>query len=508
MPNLPMTAANPKPFGCSATPVAPMGALGLAAVLVFASGLTSCGGPKAPPRPNVVLISIDTLRPDHLGCYGYRRNTSPEIDAIAADGALFEQHISSAPWTLPAHTAMFTSVPDSVHGVTSPIGKRLAEEFVTLPESFQTAGYSTAGFFAGPYLHPAFGLGQGFDRYIDCVNTVPDEALDEENKWSMENEVLRASHHGVTNDKVYDQWKSYYEEAGTQAAGPDDKPFFAFVHLWDVHFDFEPPAPYDTMFDPDYTGPITGRNFFTDPRINAKLPKADREHIIALYDGEIRWTDTFIGKIRKDLESKGLWENTIVVITSDHGTELFDHGGKGHRTTLFDELIHIPLIVHFPKEVYGGKSFPQQTHMIDIGPTLRDLAGLPPVAMTMGDSLAPLLRGTIKTRPSSTAVSELYDVGRELRSVRTESSKLIHDSASKQKKSWYDLTIDPGEQNRRTVRATDRSRHLNKMYTDAQTWIRGGLQRRPAGPARAEPSAEIQRSLQAMGYTGDESEDQ
>lgn len=485
----------------------PLALLSLAVHCAVGFGVVSCGGAEPPPRPNVVLISIDTLRPDHLGCYGYRRNTSPEIDAIADSGALFEQHITSAPWTLPAHTAMFTSVPDSVHGVTSPIGKRLAEEFETLPESFQEAGYSTAGFFAGPYLHPAFGLGQGFDQYIDCVNTVPDEALDENNQWSMADPVLRASHHGITNDKVYDQWKTYFEEAGANAAGPDDEPFFAFVHLWDVHFDFEPPPPFDTMFDPDYTGPFTGRDFFTDPAINAGIPERDKQHIISLYDGEIRWTDGFIGKIRRDLESKGLWENTVVVITSDHGTELFDHGAKGHRTTLYDELIHIPLIVHFPRSVVGGMRYPNQTQMIDLGPTLRDLVGLPPVSMTMGDTLAPLLRGAVATRPSSPAISELYDVGRELRSLRTDSAKLIHNSGETEEKVWYDLTTDPGETKPRNLRTIDRSRDLDKQYVEAQTWIRGGLQRRPAGPSSADVPSEINRSLESMGYTGGE-EDQ
>lgn len=479
--------------------------IGLLAVVV--SG--SCSQPEGPPPPNVVLISIDTLRADHLGCYGYRRNTSPEIDALARQGALFEQHITSAPWTLPAHTAMFTSVPGSVHGVTSPIGNRLAEEFETLPESFQSAGYETAGFFAGPYLHPAFGLGQGFDRYIDCVNTVPDDAVDEDNRWSMEDPVLRRSHHGVTNEKVYAQWKKFYDEAGPRAA-KNDKPFFAFVHLWDVHFDFEPPAPFDTMFDPDYTGPYTGRDFFSNPEINASIPKVDQDHIIALYDGEIRWTDSFIGKIKADLVAQGLLENTILVITSDHGTELFDHGGKGHRTTLYDEQIHIPFIVHFPAAVSPGQRYGTQTRMIDLGPTVRDLAGLAPVATTMGDSLAPLLREEIATRLSPVAISELFDVGRELRSMRTRTAKLVHASDSGEME-WFDLATDPKELLRRPIRKGGQSLQLTKLYAEAQAWLLDGLRRRPAGPAAADAPDAILRSLHAMGYASkgdvDESEE-
>ncbi len=481
--------------------------LGVAAAAGVITVVTSCSGEDAPPRPNVVLISIDTLRPDHLGCYGYRRNTSPEIDGFAKGGARFEQHISSAPWTLPAHTAMFTSVPDSVHGVTSPIGKRLAEEFETLPESFQQAGYATAGFFAGPYLHPAFGLGQGFDEYIDCVMTVPDEAVDKDNEWAMNPALLRASHHGVTNDKVYAEWKRFFDETGVRAEGDGDDPFFAFVHLWDVHFDFTPPPPFDTLFDPDYTGPYTGKNFFTDATINASIPKRDQDHIISLYDGEIRWTDTFIGKIRKDLESKGLLDNTIVVITSDHGTELFDHGGKGHRTTLYDEQIHIPLIIHFPREVARAQVFSEQTRMIDLGPTIRDLAGLPPVATTMGDSLASVLRGEAQSRPTPPAVSELFDVGRELRSMRTSTAKLVH-APGQDRMEWFDLAADPDEMQRRPIRKGDSSRLLKELYEEVQAWLLKGIENRPAGPASVEAPAEIERSLRAQGYLGDDEDDE
>ncbi len=443
----------------------------------------------------MVLISIDTLRPDHLGCYGYGRNTSPNIDGLAAKGALFEQHISSAPWTLPAHTAMFTSVPDSVHGVVDPIGLRLADEFETLPESFQAAGYRTAGFFAGPYLHPAFGLGQGFDTYEDCVDVVGDTELDERGEWSMSDPLLRASHHGITNDKVYARWKSFHDDV---SKGSGDKPFFAFVHLWDVHFDFTPPAPYDTLFDPDYTGPYTGRDFFYDPRINAAMPKRDQDHIIALYDGEIRWTDTFIGKIRDDLAAAGHLEDTILVITSDHGTELFDHGGKGHRTTLYDEQIRIPLIIHYPK-IVARTRFAGQTRMIDLGPTLRDLAGLPPVETTMGDSLAAVARGEMLRRPDPDAVSELMSVGRTLRSVRTPDAKIVVELESSQA-NWFDFVVDPRENEPRLLGGDIASERLRQRYDRVVDWIVQGIESRPAAPSDSAPPASLLRSLAANGY--------
>ena len=461
----------------------------------LAAACAACGGGQESERPNVVLISIDTLRPDHLGCYGYHRPTSPNIDALAEQGALFEQHISSAPWTLPAHTAMFTSVPDSVHGVVDAVRFRLSEAFETLPESFQGAGYRTGGFFAGPYLHPAFGLGQGFDRYVDCVQTVPDGEVDEDNEWSMRDPVLRASHHGVTNDKVYAEWQRFFGEASVE-----EEPFFAFVHLWDVHFDFTPPPPYDTLFDPDYDGPFTGRDFFYDPAINAAIPERDKEHIIALYDGEIAWTDEIVGRIRHDLGAAGLLEDTILVITSDHGTELFDHGGKGHRTTLYDEQIHIPLIIHQPGVVRPAR-FAGQTRMIDLGPTLRDLAGLPAVSTTMGESLGPFLRGEREGAPDRPAVSELMSVGRNLRSLRVSGGKYVvnHDNGGS---AWFDLMGDPAELQPLDASASDGGAALKRLYDAAAAEIISGIERAPASADAADVPASIRRSLAANGYAG------
>ncbi|MEM6673351.1 MAG: sulfatase [Planctomycetota bacterium] len=472
------------------------------ALLLLAALAAGCSDDPKAPRPNVVLVSIDTLRPDHLGCYGYERDTSPNIDAIAAEGAVFEQHISSAPWTLPAHAAMFTSVPDSVHGVIDAIRFRLSEDFETLPESFLEAGYRTAGFFAGPYLHPAFGLGQGFERYVDCVQTVALDQIDADNAWSMSDPVLRASHHGVTNDKVYEQWTEFFTEVADDSP---ETPFFAFVHLWDVHFDFTPPPPYDTLFDPDYDGPVTGRDFFYDPEINAGMPARDREHLIALYDGEIRWTDEIVGRIRHDIQAAGLIGDTILVITSDHGTELFDHGGKGHRTTLYDEQIRIPLIVHWPGHVAPSRC-EGQSRMIDLGPTLRDLAGLPAVATTMGATLAPWLRGETSECLDLPAVSELMSVQRNLRSLRTRTGKYVvnHDNDAR---AWFDLEADPGERTAYGVADQPRALRLGRLYDEAAEGLIEALEWAPSATSANDVPDAIRRSLDANGYGGADDED-
>ncbi|MEZ6018407.1 MAG: sulfatase [Planctomycetota bacterium] len=463
------------------------------AALGCAAAFSGCRRDAAPARPNVLLISIDMLRPDHLGCYGHTRDTSPTIDRLAREGVRFTQHISSAPWTLPAHTAMFTAVPDSVHGVVDPIGTALAPGFTTLAERLKAAGYATGGVFAGPYLHPAFGLGQGFDSYVDRGRYLGDTPLDAQHAWSMDEAVMRASHHGVTNDGVYESAVEFLQQHAHK------QPFFAFVHLWDVHFDFTPPAPYDTLFDPDYTGPITGRDFFFDPAINAAMPARDREHLLALYDGEIRWTDEVVGRIVAELQRLGVADDTLVIVTSDHGTELFEHGGKGHRTSLYDEQLRIPLIVWFPKGL-APRVVDAQTRMIDLAPTILDLVDVAAPDGWMGESLAPLARGA-PLAFDNVAVSELMSVGRELRSVRVPGAKLIVDTAH-DRAAWWDLARDPGELTPLVVEGSDQGAGLQNVYARVLARLTEAIAARPAGPGTPALSPAVQRSLEANGYVG------
>ncbi len=211
---------------------------------VLLCSLAACGGGEdVPDRPNVILVSIDSLRADHVGCYGYGPETTPNLDRFAREGVRFEQHISSSSWTLPAHAAMFTSVADSVHGCVEATGTALNPAFTTLAERFKGAGYAAGGFYGGPYLHDAFGLGQGFDPYVYCVEENRDVFPgDRVEAWGNNPLNHARSHRGVTNDDVWDAAREWMVSA-------EDQPFFAFVHFWDVHYDFTPPPPWDTMFD-------------------------------------------------------------------------------------------------------------------------------------------------------------------------------------------------------------------------------------------------------------------
>ncbi len=462
---------------------------GLGLVLALACGACS----RAPSGPNVLLISIDSLRYDHLSCDGYARKTSPAIDRLAEEGLLFEQHVSSSSWTLPGHASLFTSVPDSVHGAFD-TDRRIPEAMHTLAERFRDAGWHTQGFFAGPYLHPAFGFGQGFESYLDCASYKQQIDGRPASEWAMDKGVQRASHEDVTNPTVYAAWQKWLAE---RPAGP----FFTFVHLWDVHFDYIPPPPFDKQFDPDYAGSVTGRDFFTDPAINAKMPERDKQHIVALYDGEIAWTDSFVAKMREDLERAGLLENTIIVLTSDHGEELFDHGGKGHRLTLFDEVLRIPLVMRYPSALPRGARIRAQTASIDVGPTLLELAGLPAATDVLGTSLVHFARDPASAHPRR-AVSELASVGRNLRTVRTLETKLF-DDAQRNLGYWFDLVQDPHE----LAPSTDMQCELGKRafsgYQAEVQRIEAFLNAHPPSTESSNVPQDVQRELRDLGYVGE-----
>jgi hypothetical protein len=201
----------------------------------------------------------------------------------------------------------------------------------------------------------------------------------------MDKDVMVESHQDVTSERVYGAVKKWLD------ARPA-KPFFLFAHFFDVHFDFTPPPPYDKKFDPTYEGWVDGKNFLFSDDYAKDMPSRDFQHLLALYDGEIAWTDSFIGRIRADLEKAGILEDTVIVITSDHGTEFFEHHDKGHRKTLWDEVIKTPLIIRYPKRLPSGKRSNELSRGIDVGPTLLELAGFPAPTDVFGTSLMPLVK--------------------------------------------------------------------------------------------------------------------
>jgi arylsulfatase A-like enzyme len=387
----------------------------------------ACGSEREPP--NVVMVAVDTLRPDHLGCYGYERATSPNIDMLARRGVLFENAISQAPWTLPSFGAVFTSLYPTQHGATT-TDTRMRTTFPTLAGILREAGYATAAIINAPVLRPEFGLNRGFE-YYDVMPAGVERHADE-----------------VTGKAL--EWIDTHR----------DRPFFMFVHYFDPHLAYSPPAPYDTLFDPNYGGPI-GNSFNLDyfssktiPNMRdeiALLSRADSSHIISLYDGEIAFTDRAVGALLGGLAERGLDSNSLIVFLSDHGEEFFDHGGLDHGHSLYHELIHVPLVFCFPEAVRSGGTIPTYARLVDVAPTILDIVAIDRPRHFEGTSLRPLI--------SSSGGSKLEDHGllspgycysealrhnMTLKSVTAYPWKVIYDLATGDHLA-YDLEADPGE---------------------------------------------------------------
>lgn len=331
----------------------------------------------ARPHPNVVLVSIDSLRADHLGGYGYPVPTSPSFDRIQREGAVFENVHSSTSWTLPAHCALLTALPDSVHGCIDD-SRWLAPSRQTLAEKLTEEGYQTAGFYSAPYLHPAFGLGQGYKQYVDCTSYSSTSIA--VIKGQENADVIALSHEDITNETVGREVTQWLRER----ARP---PFHLFIHVWDVHADYIPPPPFSGLFDPDYSGPVNAHDVNQSER-PASWSDRDVAHLVSLYDGEILWTDHLLGRLDREIERLGFLEHTILTVISDHGEAFYERGFQGHRHTLHVEETQIPLFIRYPDLLPAGTRQPDLASIIDVAPTILDLAELTNLPGAWGKSLA------------------------------------------------------------------------------------------------------------------------
>lgn len=454
-------------------------------ILLFAFIFCSISCKERPKKLNVILVSIDTLRPDHLGCYGYDRAVSPTIDRLAEEGVLFKSVFSSTTWTLPAHMAMLTSLPDLVHGVVSE-GFLLDEQRITLAEILKSKGYNTFGVFTGPFLLPRWGFSQGFDKYIDA--TLYDKALEGA-------EMLNAAERGRTTPGAMEEVKIILETN-------KNHPFFLFLHLFDVHPDFDPPPPYDTFFDPDYQGNVSGKDIMNNPLINKDMPIRDLEHLQALYDGEIRFVDEQgIAKLLELLSDNKILDNTLLAITSDHGEEFFEHGVFGHRQNLFDTTLRIPLIFWCPQLFAAGKTVDQQVRIIDIMPTILDLIGISQSPEGLGKSLVSLINGSEKEAIFTPLFAEVQSRSWYLETLRTENYKFIRDH-KQQRKYYYDLKQDQLELAPLTDEMDPSFQSAEEQYLSRRFALVSYKKKLPWGDSNKSPEldTELKERLKSLGY--------
>lgn len=454
--------------------------------LVLASSvllaLAGCRGDAPHGRPpNVVLVSIDSLRADRLGCYGADRDTSPAIDRIAGEGARFENAIAATSWTLPSHVSLFTGLPLAGHRVRRP-EHRIDPERHLLAEHLRGHGYRTAAFVSGPFLHRAYGFDRGFEIYQN-FQRAGDVA------WPPPPDALKGSHRDETAPQVLEAALAWL---GERPVG-GESPWFLFVHLWDVHYDFMPPPPYDTMFDADYSGDLDPTNFEGNTTIHAGMDPRDLEWLKALYDGEIRWTDLHVARLLDALRARERDERILFALVSDHGDEFFEHGMKGHYKQLFEESVRVPWLVRFPGVVPAGTVVGGVASLDDVAPTLLGLANLPPLPEAQGRDLSGLLveGGT----PPDEALSELHTHS----VLRGPDWKVLLDTKTGYAV-HYDLNADPGEhdpQPARRVAPEKLERLMQRLrddaaYADTLSW---------SEDAAVDLDEYTRQRLRALGYT-------
>ena len=464
--------------------------VGLAVLAAALAG--ACGGAGTTERPkNLLMISIDTLRPDHLGCYGRGRDTSPTIDGLAAQGVRFTDVTSASPWTLPSHASMFTGLYPSHHGVKDHVNA-LADETVTLAEEFQQHGFQTFAV-VNTYniAEPEFGLRQGFDqfRYVQ-EQVVADPATGQKSIINSGEDIVR-----VAVQKML-------------AKRDPAAPFFLFMHFYDVHTDFTPSQEYVDKFVSPYSGKMKGTTDQLNQLRNKKDPlsEADLRWLKEMYDAEIRQLDDLLGRFLGELEQLGLAKDTLVVITSDHGEEFLEHGGLLHGRTQYQELLSIPLILSGPG-VPSGKVVDAPVHLVDVVPTILAIFGFDSGMQRDGVDLTAAWHDPSSFPPERPLFGEADHNNRVEGELVVDIKQMVRRGDDKlclnrhtQEMELYDLGQDPGEQQNLLQKDPVKAKELRNELEQFRSSARVGAQ----GKAAEDVDLEL---LETLGYVGDDEEE-
>lgn len=470
-------------------------------------------------QPNIIFLVMDSVRAANLSCYGYQRPTTPNIDQLAAQSTLFEQAISVGCWTLPVHASLFTGLYPLNHGMT--VSKdALTDDFPTLAYRLKSLGYRTACFSNNAYISDATGLSQGFDTVEDIWRATNPRGIQRSRMSrlikSLERRgplaqpavsALRASQRAramlkarrsrkdsgarATNEKIRD----WLNEARDQ-----DAPFFIFVNYMECHERYSPPPPYNRRFMPSR---------FSDWRVAQVSPNKaevldgpasrradDLEIMRALYDGALSYLDDKIGELVRFVESLGLMDETLIVVTSDHGDSLGEHDHLGHRVTLYEQLVHVPLIIRYPARFTPGARVSSHVQLADLYPTFLEVAGGDTAEAAANGFHSLLAPPQTVARPftvaENTAPKSLDNV--VARMIRTDKYKYIWKSNHQHE--LYDLTSDPSEQTNLIADEPDVARG---MIEQLEAWERSLDDKRIETREAEYDDATLQR-LRGLGY--------
>jgi arylsulfatase A-like enzyme len=396
---------------------------------------------------NVLLVVLDAARASSLGCYGYAAPTSPEVDRLASEGIVFERAYTPAVYTLGAMSSLWTSqYPDRHHAEVS-YADRLPADRLTLAQALAARGVHTAGFVNNAMAGTAFGFERGFAEFTEVFRLFPE---------------LGSRAEGFR--RVLPQWLEKNKA----------RPFFAYVHVREPHSPYDPPPPFNARFGPDAPLDLEqrrGRAWYTDVNQGRVKPTADEiAHLRRLYDGNLAYADQEVGRLRQALQEAGLLEKTVLVITADHGEQLYEHGYISHSAQVYEQSVRVPLVVRLPQgRGPRGVRVREMVDLLDLAPTVVDVllgAGVGPAAREFqGRSLLPVIAGA----PGKAAVLSRTVWERPVYALRDARYKLMYDSRTGQGK-LFDLEADPGE-----TRDLARERPLRADWyrQTLQQWLSG-----------------------------------
>jgi arylsulfatase A-like enzyme/cytochrome c-type biogenesis protein CcmH/NrfG len=426
-------------------------------VLMALTTLQASAQTAAKPPLNVVLITIDTLRADHVGCYGYKQIKTPNIDGLAADGARFERAFAVVPVTLPSHTTMLTGTYPMLSGMHDFSGNKLSPLQPTLASVLKQAGYQTGAVIGAAVLDSRFGLNQGFDFYYDHFDF---SRLDEANLDQMERPGNVVAE--VALDWLEKDW----------LANNSQKKFFLWMHLYDPHFPYRPHEPYS------------------------------REYAAQPYDGEIAFADEQVGRLLRFLKEKGIYRNTIIVLCGDHGESLGEHGEKTHGFFIYNATMHVPLIIRLPENA-AARVVADPVSLVDLMPTVLGAVGLEVPSQVQGRSLLSDLRevrdpddqsGRDRVLYGETFLPRLHFNWSELRG--SENTKYHFIDAPRPE--LYDLAKDPGEVHNLFA-------EKKAVSEEMRAKLAGMIRDYSAGKELAEKTGldpDLMERLKALGYAG------
>ncbi len=418
----------------------------------------------ASPRPNIVVLVLDGASAKRMGLYGGKEDTTPVLDALGRESVVFDAVVTQAVYTIASIGSLLTGQYPERHQSVS-FADRLRGDVVTLPSILSRAGYRTAAFPGNAVVSKTFGLDRGYQDFFPV--------------W----ERRGYTGHGDSVVSAFESW----------IAERPQEPFFAYLHLREPHFPYNPPPPYDTRFGPDAPFPGGIEDAAVVDELNRKAASGEppSEEVLArvrgLYLGNLAYADSLVGKVLGMLEP-----STVVVVTADHGEALFEHGYLGHNTQLYEESIRIPLLIRAPG--FAPRRVRDLVELIDLTPTLLELAGVAEASGLQGRSLVPALAGSPLSNPRLAFSRTLWAKPRY--SARGERFKLIWDSRTGASE-LYDLENDPEE--RRTVESRLREGHLKE---ELFLWYREQerLKARDPSPDDAVLSEEDRRRLESLNY--------